>query len=236
MPMFRSLTLLALCACFILPGCRPAVQGEGPLSRKSVPIDAFSKLELSMPAHVTLIVSDSLSLTIVAQENLMEYIEVHHEGSTVNLEAERSLKSDKPVEFIFTCPAPEELEVNGSGSISVLNRFRTGSLVLNINGSGDIRANTNADQIETQINGSGDVYLSGSADEHKVEINGSGKLKAPDLLTDRYKISIHGSGDCYVHALSKLSANITGSGNVRYSGNPDVKSDITGSGNISRKD
>lgn len=216
----------------LMSACKMPVNGEGKLVKQSRETESFSKIELSIPARVTVIIADSSSIVVVAQPNLQEYILTEKKGETLTIESSRLLKPTKPVEIIITCSPQEALTVNGSGEIFIINSFKSEKLRLIINGSGEIHAHVNARKIISEINGSGDVYLDGDAEVHSLEINGSGKMFAENMITEKYNIEINGSGDAKIHASSKLDVKLTGSGDIRYKGQPKIESEIIGSGEV----
>lgn len=226
--------LLLISFCLLFTSCKRSITGEGALVKQNRTDIAFDKIELDIPAKVTVIIADSTSIVVVAQQNLQEYIVTKSEGDALVISASRSIKPTKPIEIVMTCPPMKGLTVNGSGEIFIINSFKTEKLNLEINGSGDIHAFVNTNKIISNINGSGDLHLKGKGDIHTLEINGSGKLNAGELVVENYKIKINGSGDADVNVTSKLSVKITGSGNVRYKGQPDIENEIIGSGELKK--
>lgn len=215
-------------------GCRRPIKGEGELIKESRVIESFSKLSLNIPAHVSILVTDSNSAVIVAQENIVEHIELKIKNNSLVIQSDRLLKTDKPIEILITCNRLEELEINGMGKIVILNSYRTQKANYTINGSGDIEAKVIAKDIKSKINGSGDLHLLGETQNHKIQINGSGDLKAEELISKNYDIHINGSGNANISVSEKLEVSIVGSGDITYSGDPAIESNVTGSGKIKK--
>lgn len=228
-PCFLLLLLLATAS------CNTVIIGEGPVVQQTRLPGEFSKLELDIPAHLTYIVADSVSLTIAAPQNILDIITTDIDGRTLEIKSTEDYKTEKRIEIILTVRPLDALLLNGSGEIRGLNVMSGKELKLSINGSGDIKGHYDYRLIRTEINGSGDAHLSGRAEEHKVSINGSGKLHAEDVLADTYRININGSGDADIQVQSKLHVKIIGSGNVRYTGEPAINSEITGSGEVKKQ-
>jgi hypothetical protein len=219
----------------ILSSCNTVTVGEGPVIQQSRIPDDFSKLELDIPANLTYIVADSVSLTIGAPKNILDIITTDIDGRTLEIKSTNDYKTEKRVEIIMTIRPLDAIQLNGSGEIRGINVMKGKELKLSINGSGDIKGHYDYRMIRTEINGSGDAHLSGKTEEHKININGSGKAHAEDLIADIYRISINGSGDADIQAQSKLLVKIIGSGNVRYAGEPAISSEITGSGEVKKQ-
>ena len=231
----RYTSLLGLALIYLLSSsCNSTVIGEGELRKESRKIGSFNKLALNINAHVSIIIADSNSIVLVAQANILENIELKSKGRSLLIHSKQSLKTDKPIEIIMTCSAPEALEINGAGEIEIINPYKIEKSTFIINGSGDIKARPHSQQIKSTINGSGDLELKGEAEDHKIQINGSGDLKASELIVQNYRIDINGSGKVFIHVESKLNVNIMGSGDVNYIGDPEINSKITGKGEINR--
>jgi carbon monoxide dehydrogenase subunit G len=228
------LTSLLIGLGFLQMGCRRPITGEGELIKETREIESFSKLSLNVAANVSLLVTDSNSATIVAQENILEHIKFITKGNSLIIQSNRMIRTDKPIKIVITCTRPEALEINGSGKITIINSYRTQKASYTINGSGDIDAKVIAKEIKSKINGSGDLHLSGETQSHRIHINGSGDLKAGGLQANNYDININGSGNAEITVLEKLDVSIVGSGDITYSGEPAIESNITGSGKIKK--
>lgn len=216
--------------------CNQVIIGEGPVVKQSRLPGEFSRIELDIPATLTYIVADSVSLTIVAQENIIGLITTETDGELLEIKSTKDYKSNKPVEIIMTLRPLDAIFLNGPGKIRGINTMSGDEIKLEINGSGDIKGNFNYRFLRSEIDGAGDLHLSGKVQEHKAQINGSGDINAIDLLADICRVTINGAGDAEVQVASKLQIKVTGSGTVRYSGTPAISSEITGSGEVKKLD
>jgi hypothetical protein len=232
----NQLILLSLFVCivFLQTGCRRPISGEGELIKESKDLEEFSKLSLNIPAHVSILVAESNSAVIVAQENIVEHVEFKVKNNTLIIHSNRLLKTEKPIEILITCSRLEGLEINGAGKIVILNSYRTPKANYTINGSGDIEAKVIAKDIKSKINGSGDLKLLGETQNHRIHINGSGDLKALELNSKTCDININGSGNANIAVSEKLEVSVVGSGDITYLGDPAIESNITGSGKIKK--
>jgi Putative auto-transporter adhesin, head GIN domain len=212
--------------------CQRPLTGEGELIKESRSIKSFNNLVLNIPAHVSILVTDSNSLTIVAQENIVENIDIKRKNNRLIIQSNRILKSNKPIEIIITCTSLKGIELNGSGNIDVINQYSIPKANFTINGSGKIQTHLEAKEIKSQINGSGEMKFSGAVQKLKIEINGSGDIIAQDLLASNCDIDINGSGKVDLTVKNKLDVSIVGSGDVTYAGDPIIKSYVTGNGKI----
>ena len=215
--------------------CKRTIKGEGQVQVEQRQVNDFNKIELSIPAHITVVTADSFNCIITAQPNIIEAIDTKVKGETLNISSDYSL-SDASIEMVISLPATEGLSINGSGSIETLNIIKVESLELNINGSGEMFVHAETDKMRAEINGSGKCFIKGSSNFLKGEINGSGDLRGFDLNAIKSDLEINGSGNAEVTVSSDLDAAVHGSGNVIYKGSPHIKSDIVGSGAIKKEE
>ena len=212
--------------------CKRPISGEGELIKESRKITNFNNIVLNISAHVTILVADTNSLTLVSQENIVENIEIKNKNDKLIIQSDRILKSDKPIAILITCTSLRGIELNGSGKIIIINQYSTSKVNFTINGSGKIETHLNATEIKSKINGSGEMNFSGEVQRLKIQINGSGKINAQELSASLCDIDIHGSGKAYLSVKDNLDISIVGSGDVIYAGEPIIKSSVTGKGKI----
>jgi hypothetical protein len=128
----------------------------------------------------------------------------------------------------------KEIGVLGSANVGSSNQIQTDNLSLNLTGSGDLRINVKATNVDAAVAGSGDIYVEGSATNLNGSVAGSGDLMAAKLMAENVKIEVAGSGDAAVNVSKSLDASVAGSGDIKYVGNPATRNvNIVGSGSIS---
>lgn len=230
----KHLFYTAAALVLLLSACKETIHGDGPLVKQTRTPGEFAKLELDIPAHITYIVADSVSMTIASEQNIIDNIITEVDGRTLEIKSDKDLEPSRPIEIIMTIRTLEGITLNGSGKIRGINTLSGKEIRLNINGSGDIAGRFDFRMIRTEINGSGDAQLQGKCEEQRIDINGSGNYCAEGRQSDVCMVEISGSGDADVNVMTKLSADVVGSGNVRYAGEPSISTNVTGSGEVKK--
>ncbi len=193
------------------------VTGEGKRVTKTLDLDEFKGIGVSIGAEVHLRQGNQQKVEIKAQQNIIDLIDkdVRSGKWRIKLEKGTNLKRHDGIDIYITLPMIDELSVAGSGSIVGETDF------------------TNVDDLEVSIAGSGDVELNGAGADLEVSIAGSGDVDLAGFKVADCEVSIAGSGDCEINVSGSLEVSIAGSGDVKYKGNPDkVKSSIHGSGDV----
>ncbi len=191
------------------------ITGEGPIVKKELSLDKFNKIGLGVHGEVTLSKGNTQKVIIEGEENIINNIERDVDNGKWSIEFDDKVRNHKKLKIYITVPEVKGLSIAGSGEIISEDRFGK------------------VDNMKMSIAGSGTIEFSGSSNELKVSIAGSGTVRAEEFQATNCKVSIAGSGDCYIDVDDRLEVSIAGSGDVRYKGSPSVKSSIAGSGNIS---
>jgi len=226
---------LALIVMIALTGC---VQGSGNVVTEEREVGQIDTVELSGIGRLEITQGDSTSLTIEADDNVMQYIKTE----TVNDTLEISLRSrtfpfitvDPSATMVYRLTVPNLSRVSLSGSGEVASSgFEADELEVEISGSGKLElTDLVVDRFVYDLSGSGKAVLSGTAERQEVTISGSGRLEADELRSADARIEINGSGRAIVWVTEQLRVDISGSGDVQYYGSPEVDQDVSGSGSI----
>lgn len=212
-----------------------SVKGNGNIKNEQRDLRDFTGVEVSGPFQVMVQKGADYSISIAADENLLEYVEIQKEGKQLHIGAKDNfnLKPSKPVQVIVQLPAVSELSVTGSGLIKCPATMKSSNrIALAVSGSGKIEAEVDAPTTDVGITGSGTITLSGQTRDMGIDISGSGDCYSEALKSENCRVGITGSGSAKVYASSQLSVNIAGSGDVWYAGQPKINKSIAGSGKI----
>ena len=219
------------CAALLWNNC---LEVEGKIITESRKTNTFTSIYLNIPANVYVSQGLPQEIKITAKEGVLRQIETMVMDGVLEIEYDTCVSNPDSIKIYITIQTIHKLRINGLGDISTLYGITADDLVLENNGSGDIKVEANATKIINKINGSGDIKLSGSSKTLQIVINGSGDIYALDAPTENCIIKINGSGDCKVFVKTSLEVKVNGSGNIDYQGSPDVSTSIIGSGTVKK--
>lgn len=194
--------------------------------------DAPSHIRLNGPDDIVITQGDAWSVTLDGDGGAGEAVRFDLDGDRLSIARDRDLFDGSGRAIVrITMPAPSELAVAGSGSITA--DTMASDAMIDIKGSGDISVGTiSADELEIDIKGSGDVKAAGSAKRLEVDIKGSGNVALEKLKTDDAEIDIKGRGNVRFASDGTVSADIKGSGDIVVTGNAKCSMDKKGSGSL----
>ena len=138
---------------------------------------------------------------------------------------------------VISIEGPEINQITANGALEVETEKLAGEKIRIIsNGAASIRADIEAEKLETEINGAGKMEVWGTTVEQRVNISGVGEYSAKDLISQEAEVVISGAGKGVVRVENELTARISGAGSVEYYGDPRVKEQISGAGNVERRE
>ena len=213
------------------------ITGEGGIVKEQIDLPTITGVGLGISADVYLKQGSSQKITIEGQKNIIDNIKTDVKGGSWSIEFKKNTYDYKDVKIYITLKTLESVSIGGSGSIVGEGKFSNlGNLDISIGGSGDIKLDVDAKDINCSIGGSGEVFLDGSGDDLAISIGGSGDVEAFGLSVKNCEISSAGSGDIQVNVSDRLDISMVGSGDVSYKGNPKINKSIVGSGDVEKAD
>lgn len=210
------------------------ISGNGKLqSETRVTAGGFNEVISSGDFEVTVTPSDSYSVEVSAESNLLPYIETDVSGHKLKVHTRgiHALRNHFPIQVSIGSPVLKGLTLSGSGTIHTGN-YASDHFSITLSGSGKINTQISTDDIDALVSGSGILILQGNAASAHYTISGSGKIKSYELAQNNCAVTISGSGDAFVNVTQTLNANISGSGRVYFVGNPAIRTSISGSGSV----
>lgn len=215
------------------------IKGNGTMATEVRELDPYETISVNGSIYVTLTSGKEGSITLEAEENLLEYIEIINKNGNLRIKTKDqvSLRTSHGKGIKINIPVTEvsKLALNGSGDIEGTFPLKTNQLKLSVNGSGDIDVNVAVEKLKAAVAGSGDIDIFGEAKEFNAAVTGSGDIDAKALKATMCKATVTGSGDISLHASEQLIAKIVGSGDIHV--NKSVKmieKKVVGSGDLNK--
>ena len=221
----------------VFSSCSKKIDGEGPVVTETRTTTAFEGLAASVDATVYFTQSAVQSITLEAQQNILDEIETVVNNNVLRIRYKHPNTNIRDAERVIirvTGPVAKFIEQDGSGSMEIEGLIDPTEAQFVVSGSGNIHADrVLTNKMEVILSGSGRIIIDdGEANEEKVTISGSGQVDISELPVNDAETNISGSGSMKVYVTNNLKARISGSGRVYYRGNPTISTQISGSGAV----
>lgn len=227
-----SLTTLVLTSCIDLVGER----GNGIRVEESFTVDDFEKIDVGGAFIVKITQENSNEITLEADENLVDYIEIGVHGSTLEVNSDRRLDSKDGIIVNIPVKSIRAITCSGASDVSTTTPLQSEKLNIVLSGAGKLELMLDVGDVSVDVSGATLVYLEGSAKTLDINMSGAGSLEASEMEVEDCFAQISGIGKILVNVTGTLDADVSGLGSVEYVGDPEnVKGDVSGVGNVSRK-
>ncbi|MGB0274763.1 MAG: head GIN domain-containing protein [Flavobacteriaceae bacterium] len=216
------------------------IKGNGNVVTENRDVAAYDEVHVNGNIDVVLVDGKEGKITLKAEENLLEHIEVSVKNDALKIKSKdrTELRPSKGKNILITVPVQDvhKLALNGSGEIEGTFPLKAKSIKLQVNGSGDMDVDLKATDVKAVVNGSGDIKVSGKADYFEAIVTGSGDIDGDELVVNICEGKVVGSGDIKFHAEQKLDAKIVGSGDIEVNKSViEIEKKIIGSGDVTKK-
>lgn len=205
-----------------LTGFTQGVRGNRNVVNETRYISSFSTIVISGSLDVYLSQDDEESVTVEADENLLDIIITEVEGNTLRIYEKKNIRQAESRKVYVNFREINSLIADGATDVYGRSPIRAETLELGISGASDVTLEIYVDELICRIKGAADAYLSGEVGAMIARVSGSCDLEAGKLVAQVCQIEASGASDAQVHAVESLDAKASGSSDIEYRGNPEI--------------
>lgn len=232
-------TLITAVFLSFLAACNQMVHevGNGNMTTEKIDVDNFEEVIISGNFDIYLAKGSTPGLSIVADENLHQYITTSVQGDRLEIETSEKIRSDEGIKLYITYETLTALDIGGAAEVVSEDVISGDYLNLTMSGAGSVDLEVSLRVLKINVSGAGSVEVKGTVDEQNVQMSGAGDYDARDLLSQHCKISISGVGSADINVEQSLDASVSGVGGITYRGNPaDIQTEVSGLGSIEKSE
>lgn len=231
-PVFAVAMAAGLSGC---DGAKISINGEEGKKLSELDLSGSAPHELAMfgPDKVELTEGDKLTITVDGDPDAAAQVRFTLKDGTLGILRANKVFSGggKTAVIHVTMPAPRDVSMFGSGTISAAALGRDAKVI--IAGSGQIETQSvGGGKFEVTMPGSGSIRAAGNVDDLDLTILGSGNAQLDAIRTTKAKVTIAGSGGAAFASDGDVDATIMGSGTVTVKGRARCTVSAMGSGKL----
>ena len=223
-------------------GCREIagerVRGSGHIKTENRTASGFNSIEVSGAIDVYIKQDSTTSVRVEADDNILEYIEVHTDGSTLEIYTADNirLKPSHKIKVYVSNSEYKDLQAGGASSILSENEITADILNVDIGGASEGRLEVNAPKISVNVSGASNANLKGKTKDFEGDASGASKIRGFDLLTENADVDASGASNIEVYASVKIAGQASGASSVNYKGNAQATVEKSGASSVNKKD
>jgi len=247
-----------ICTLLILRGWPGGLIGSGNLETEEYAFTNFTKVEISTAFEFEIEQSSSYNISVTADDNVMEYVQVSQDGQTLKIGL-KTVTWLGPVTLraSVTMPQLSDLTVSGAsrGTVSDFNSTEdlnitvsgasrgtiydlssTEDVNIKVSGASRITGDITAGNVEFDISGASTIQLEGSANDMVASVSGASRFNLDDFIVNNADVNFSGASSGTVNLNGKLDADLSGASRLWYIGEPTMGTiDTSGASTISKK-
>jgi len=247
---------IALFAALPLTGCQGLVKGSGELKTRDFTRADFSEVSADDGFDIKIIYATSYNVTITADDNLFEHIQVSKKGDTLKLTLDRAEYIDATAKAVIAMPHLRKLSLSSGSKCSVANfntraginftilgnrslntaNMTVGDITLDVADASKATGNLTAGDVHLKADAGSTVQLGGSANDLVCEVGGSSLLKLEAFSVRNGNIKMSGESTTAVKLDGKLDVDLKKGSKLIYYGDPVLgETQISGGSTMTRK-
>ena len=196
-------------------------KGNGDVQKQKREIGTFSKISASSGIDVYIVQGDKESVTVEADENLLDLIVTRVKGDKLIIKTEESIRRAKKLNVYVTLVMVDEINVSSGSDLESRSLIKAENLDISVSSGADAKLELKAGDVTCSVSSGADAVLYGSADYFYGKASSGSDLKASDLKALECKAKASSGGDVSVYAVESIEAHASSGGDVSYYGSPE---------------
>ena len=227
----------------LVGGCREIagerVKGSGHVITENRTASGFNNVDISGAIDVYVRQDSVSSVKVEADDNILEYIQVHSDGSTLEIYTENNirLKPTNKIKVYISNPQYKEIQVSGASSIRCENEITSADAIdIGLSGASDGRLELNAPKISVHLTGASNTSIKGKTKDFEGSASGASEIRGFDLLSENADVDASGASHIEIYASVKIDGQASGASSVNYKGNAQSSVEKSGASSVNKKD
>jgi hypothetical protein len=206
-----------------LSGCDLGITGNGNVTEKAFPVEAFTTINASGTLDIFIRQDGSHKALVKTDENLMDLVEVYVENDVLYLSTKRNIRKAKAKSVYLSVDNLEALQLAGAISVQNAGQLKVASLNLESSGAAEIDLDLETSNLKAMFSGATEVELKGTAQRVNLEASGASELDWEDFSISELKMHCSGATEANVWVTDKLWLTLSGASDVVYKGKPTIE-------------
>ncbi|HKC36758.1 MAG TPA: head GIN domain-containing protein [Chitinophagaceae bacterium] len=239
----KNIFLFSLAILVFASGCTEIagrrVRGSGHVISENRTASGFNGIEVSGAIDVYVKQDSTTSVKVEADDNILQYIVVQTEGSTLEIytEGHIRLRPSNKIKVYVSNLQYKDIQVSGASSVRSENEITsTDMLDVSLSGASEGRIEVNAPKVSVNLSGASNANIKGKTKDFEGGASGASEIRGFDLLTENADVDASGASSIEIYASVKIGGQASGASSVNYKGNAQVNVEKSGASSVNKKD
>lgn len=226
-----------ICTVLILRVWPGVLIGSGHLETEDYAFADFTEVEISSAFEFEIKRSDSYSINVTADDNVMDYVQVLKDGQTLKIRL-ATVPSLRLVTLRASVSMPElsGVTVSGASRGTVSGFSSADDMDITVSGASRITGDIIAGKVGFGISGASTIQLEGAASDIDANVSGASRFNLEDFAVGDADVNISGASTGTIHLNGVLDADVSGASTLFYIGEPTMGTiNVSGASTLKEK-
>lgn len=199
-----------------------STSGSGRIVTEQRDFTDFTALDIENIFDIEIVQSDSFSITITADDNVIERVKVSQDGEELKLRLEpRRFHRHITLGAKITMPVLSGLELDGLSRVAVTGFKSSQDLHLDLSEASSLTGDMEAGDVVIEASDASRVTLAGSARTLTLDASDASRVDLADFLVNEASVELSGLSLATVNASERLGpVDLRGRSRLEYLGDP----------------
>lgn len=230
-----ALLIAVLLTVGLLVGCG-GTSGSGNLVTREIDLAEFSRVDAGPAFDIEIVQSNSYSIVITTDDNLLKYVEAYKDGETLKLGLKSGPHNFTTLKADIAMPNLNGLYLSGATRATVKGFNSSHNLIVWLSGASRVSGDITAHDAEFNVSGASTVRLEGSANDMIIEASAASNLDLGDFTVSNAEVKLSGASKATLSLYGRLDADVSGASDLSYIGEPTMGNvSISGASTLNKK-
>ena len=217
--------VIAVISALILTSCNitinDGIEPKGDVITKNVAItDNFNKIKVSNGLNVIVTQSKTSKVSIEAQENLIEYIEIFVDNETLIIKKNKNFKSNSTKNIYVLMPKITKIKASSASSVVSTSVIKSRDLELEASSAGSIEIEIVSENLEIDTSSGAQIIVKGKAVNLDIEASSGAYSNTENLISKDARLKASSGATIKVNTINKLDAKASSGASILYKQSP----------------
>lgn len=235
-------SIIAVLAALVLNSCQYTidlgdnVKGSGNVAtEKRLVSEDFTNIEVSQGIDLILTQSDTKSIEVEADDNILEHVETSISSGVLTIKMEKNVSTKSIRKVTVSIPIIEALSSSSGATITNNGTIKSNSLDLDASSGSEIDLSIEAENLISESSSGSEINLKGKALKLEANSSSGSEINASELLANEITAGSSSGSSIQVHPIVSLNAKASSGSTIKYFNLPkEVKKTSSSGGSISK--
>ncbi len=224
----KTLIMGFLSVCMLFTSCENdelAINPSSNITTESFTASNITELDVESVFKVYITFSDTEeSVTVEANENLHDIIDIVQDGSRLNIALERNsnIRGEVVLNVYIKTQYIDKISADGASSVAFENILAGNNLNLRISGASQFTGSLEVDELHANLYGASQINLTGSSNSFNIVASGASRMTGFGFETNTLTTDLEGASMVSITVNESMDITAREASMVNYKGDAEI--------------